>query len=251
VRRHFHVIHNEARTLTTSRRAFMKLPEDSGRSTRRPGEHRASWFNCPMPPLHPRAVLVVLGAFFVALAGAVVLVGVLPADVAVREALLAWASPTVIGLMGIVNRGGDWRVLLPATLVLLLVFRRARERWWIWIALMIAAPMLEGALKVAIGRPRPEGLAFGFPSGHATAAAAFFGAVLYLAGSLPPRWRRLVRALAVVCILLVGLARVILRAHWPSDVLGGIALGLGLATIAAILSTLDTEADRRLRTRAV
>jgi undecaprenyl-diphosphatase len=163
-------------------------------------------------------------------------IGVLPADAAVREALLAWTSPAVIGLMRIVNRGGDWRVLLPATLILLLVFRRARERWWVWIALMIAAPALEGTLKAAIGRPRPEGPAFGFPSGHATAAAAFFGAVLYLAGSLPARWRRLVRALAVVCIVLVGLARIVLRAHWPSDVLGGITLGLGLATIAAIVS---------------
>ena len=199
-----------------------------------------------MPLLQPRALLVVLGAFFVALAGAVVFLGVLPADAAVREGLLTWASPAVIGMMRIVNRAGDWRILLPATLVLLLVFTRARARWWIWIALMIAAPMLEGLLKVAIGRPRPEGTAFGFPSGHATAAAAFFGAVLYLAGSLPPRRRRLVRGLAVVCIVLVGLARVILRAHWPSDVLGGITLGLGLATVAAILSSLAGAQDHRI-----
>ena len=40
----------------------------------------------------PHAVLVVLGAFFVALAAAAALVGVLPADAAVREALLSWAS---------------------------------------------------------------------------------------------------------------------------------------------------------------
>jgi membrane-associated phospholipid phosphatase len=206
----------------------------------------ASWSNWRVPLLQPRAVLVVLGAFFVALAGAVVFLGVLPADAAVREELLAWGSPAVIGMMRIVNRAGDWRILLPATLALLVVFKRARERWWIWIALMIAAPALEGLLKVAIGRPRPEGPAFGFPSGHATAAAAFFGAILYLASSLPPGRRRLVRALAVSCIILVGLARVILRAHWPSDVLGGITLGLGLATVAAILSSLDGAQDHRI-----
>ena len=130
---------------------------------------------------------------------------------------------------------------LPATLLLLVLFRRARERWWLWIVLMIAAPAAEGLLKIAVGRARPEGLAFGFPSGHATAAAAFFGAVLYLAGSLPPARRRAVRALSVACIILVGLARIILRAHWPSDVLGGITLGLGLATIAALLNSLDGE----------
>jgi undecaprenyl-diphosphatase len=187
----------------------------------------------------PRGVLVVLAALFLALAGAVVLLGVLPADAAVRKGVLAWASPAVVEIMRIVNRLGEWRLLLPATLLLFLIFRRARARWWIWIALMIAAPALEGLLKIAIGRPRPEGAAFGFPSGHATAAAAFFGAILYLAGSLPPGRRRLVRSLAVACIVLVGLARIILRAHWPSDVLGGITLGLGLATIAAILGSPD------------
>ena len=41
-----------------------------------------------MRPLHPRAALTVLGAFFVALGGAVAMIGVLPADAAVREALL-------------------------------------------------------------------------------------------------------------------------------------------------------------------
>lgn len=194
-----------------------------------------------MPLVRPHAVLVVLGAFFVALAGAVALIGVLPADAAVRETLLAWASPAVIAVMRIVNYGGDWRILLPATLLLLVVFRRARARWWIWFTLMITAPLMEGLLKIAIARARPEGPAFGFPSGHATAAAAFCGAVLYLSGSLPPATRRLVRALAFTGVILVGLARVILRAHWPSDVLGGITLGLALATVAAIVSSVDNK----------
>jgi membrane-associated phospholipid phosphatase len=192
-----------------------------------------------MPLFRPRAVLVVLGAFFVALAGAAALVGVLPADTAVREALLAWATPAVVQAMRIANYGGDWRLLLPGTLLLLAVFPRARERWWIWLALMVTAPMIEGLLKIAIARARPEGPAYGFPSGHATAAAAFVGAVLYLSGSLPPASRRLVRVLALVGVILVGLARVILRAHWPSDVLGGITLGLALASVAAILASLD------------
>jgi membrane-associated phospholipid phosphatase len=167
----------------------------------------------------------------------------------VREALIAEATPAVVRAMRIVNYGGEWRVMLPGTFVLLLIFRRARERWWIWIALMLAAPMVEGLLKIVIGRARPEEPSFGFPSGHATAAAAFFGAVLYLAGSLPPTSRRLVRAFAAAGIILVGIARVILRAHWPSDVLGGIALGLALASIAAILASVPDEEERGLTRR--
>jgi len=70
---------------------------------------------------------------------------------------------------------------------------------------------LPDVVKVVVGRPRPEALSLGFPSGHSTAAAAFFGAVVYLAGALRPAVSRPVRAAALLAIVLVGLARVMLR----------------------------------------
>jgi undecaprenyl-diphosphatase len=121
-------------------------------------------------------------------------------------------------------------------LLLFAIFDRARRTWWVWVTLMIAAPLAEGALKLVVGRPRPEGAAYGFPSGHATAAAAYAGALLYLSEALAPRPRRAVRLLAVMMIVLVGIARVMLRAHWPSDVIGGFALGLALASVAALIA---------------
>lgn len=189
-----------------------------------------------LPLLHPRGVLLVSAACFAALALAALLGGVLPADVAVRDAMLAVATPPVLAVMRVINFGGDKLVLAPATLLLFVAFPRARRRWWLWVALMIVAPVLEGLLKQIVARPRPETLSFGFPSGHATAAAAFFGAVVYLAGSLPRRAACLtVRTVALAVVLLVAVARIMLRAHWPSDTLGGIALGLGLAALAALL----------------
>jgi undecaprenyl-diphosphatase len=187
--------------------------------------------------LHPRGVLTVAGACFVALTAAVVALGALPADAALRDALLALATPGMVAVMRVVNRAGEWRVLLPGMLLLFVVFRRARERWWLWTATMIVAPLLEWMLKHLVGRARPEDASLGFPSGHSTAAAAFFGALMFLAGSLPPRACAWVRGLAVVMIVLVGTARVILRAHWPSDVLAGTALGLALAAAAGLLAS--------------
>jgi len=183
---------------------------------------------------YPRAILLVSGACFVLLALMVVIAGTPPGDGAARDALLALASPPVIATMHVINWGGSWRLLLPGALLLLVAFPRARARWYLWIGLMIAAPATEGILKVVIGRPRPEDASMGFPSGHATAAAAFFGAVVYLAGPLPSSARRLVRAAAIAVIVLVALARVILRAHWPSDALAGIALGTAFASVAAL-----------------
>jgi len=179
------------------------------------------------------------------LALAVTTLATVPGDAAVREALLALASPAVLAAMRVINYAGSWQLLLPASLLLLLVFRRARERWYVWVGLMIVAPATEGALKIVIGRPRPEAASMGFPSGHATAAAAFFGAVFYLAESLRPPARRLVRVAALVIIVLVATARVMLRAHWPSDALAGIALGLALASGAALAAGLGTSRETR------
>jgi undecaprenyl-diphosphatase len=187
--------------------------------------------------VHPRGVLLAAAACFAALTAAVVTLGAFPADAVLRQALLALATPGVVDAMRIVNSAGDWRMLLPGTVALFIVFRRAREQWWLWATLMATAPVMETVFKQLVGRPRPEGVALGFPSGHATAAAAFFGAVMLLAGTLPPRVCGWVRALALVMIALVGLARVILGAHWPSDVLAGIALGLALAAGAALLAS--------------
>jgi len=173
---------------------------------------------------------------FLALALAVTALPAVPGDAAVRDWVLALASPAIVRVMHAINYAGSWKLLLPATLVLVLAVRRARERWWLWIALMLAAPATEGLLKIVVRRPRPEDASMGFPSGHATAAAAFFGAVIYLAGDLPPHARRLVRVAAVIMIVLVALARVVLRAHWPTDAVAGICLGTALAAAAALLA---------------
>ena len=173
---------------------------------------------------------------FLALALAVMLVDPFPGDAATRLWLLGYGSPGVIQVMRVINYFGNWRLLLPGTILILLLFPRARARWWIWIALMIAAPAAEGLLKILIGRARPEEASMGFPSGHATAAAAFFGALIYLAAALPPRARVLVRAASALIVVLVCFARIILRAHWPVDTLAGIALGLALASLASVLT---------------
>jgi undecaprenyl-diphosphatase len=193
-----------------------------------------------------RRILLVASGGFALLAVPTVLVGTMPLDEAIREALLGWAPPAMVAAMRVVNWGGDKLVLAPALLLLFVASAQARARWWLWGGLMIAAPLAEVVFKELIARPRPEGSGFSFPSGHATAAAAFFGAVFYLAGALRPRAVRVpVRALALVAALLVALARVILRAHWPSDALAGLALGLALASGAALLAAQPAAGEER------
>lgn len=108
-------------------------------------------------------------------------------------------------------------------------------RWWLWFGTMLGASTLEILGKSLVGRPRPLGHALGFPSGHVTSAAAFFVMVGYLATrAIPTRaGKTAVWVVATLCIVLVATARIALHAHWPLDVLGGAALGIGCGGAAA------------------
>jgi undecaprenyl-diphosphatase len=192
--------------------------------------------------LHPRGVFAVATALFVALALVILLSGTPAADVAVRESVLGMSSPALVAAMRVVTYAGAWWILLPGTLLLVAAVPAARRQWWVWCVLMAVAPIAEWMLKNLVRRARPEAASFAFPSGHATAAAAFFGAVIYMAGTLPRGVAVVVRVLAVAGIVLVGLSRVVLRKHWPVDVLAGIALGLALASIATLLAERDARA---------
>ena len=82
---------------------------------------------------------------------------------------------------------------------------------------------------VFVGAPMEDG--FSFPSGHVTAAMAGVTA-LVLTGKKPARWW------AYLFVLAMGAARNYLMAHYPSDVLGGMIVGLIAATIAYAVTLL-------------
>ena len=143
-------------------------------------------------------------------------------------------------------------MLVPATLLLLALSRAARRHWWLWCAIMVASSLLEHGFKFMVGRPRPSGFSLGFPSGHSTAAATFAVVLVYIVTRerLTPAQRHGIQALAVALMALVGWARIVLHAHWPTDVLGGFLLGAGCAAAGAWwestrLDAAPSEAGRR------
>jgi undecaprenyl-diphosphatase len=111
----------------------------------------------------------------------------------------------------------------------------ARRRWWLWSGIIPLAGGFEQLFKLVLGRPRPRGVNWGFPSGHVTAVATFAVLMLYLLSRerVSPAARMALLAASVALVGSVGYARIVLNAHWPSDVLGGIFLGAGCAAAAA------------------
>lgn len=144
------------------------------------------------------------------------------------------------GFVWISNAGYLYGVV-PIDVVLVLalsLLRRFREATFAAIALA-GSGLLNIAAKHAFARDRPSlwesispEVTFSFPSGHAMGSATLGGVVILLAWRT--RWRWPVVALAVPFVLLVGLSRVYLGVHYPSDILAGWAAA-SVWTAAAFL----------------
>jgi undecaprenyl-diphosphatase len=174
-----------------------------------------------------------LGAFL-GLGLAAYATGILPGDLQVRRELLTEDRSALRTFAGWMNLAGTWRVLLPVSLAIAALSRAARRHWWLWAGAFLASAVLEQAFKILVDRPRPSGFSLGFPSGHTTAAAVFAVIAVYVVSRerLPPTARLLLQIMAVAMMILVGWARIVLHAHWPTDVLGGLLLGTGCAAAA-------------------
>ncbi|MBI3203058.1 MAG: phosphatase PAP2 family protein [Myxococcales bacterium] len=97
----------------------------------------------------------------------------------------------------------------------------------------VGAGGLNALLKLAFSRPRPLLMAqlahaggYSFPSGHAMAGAAIYGALAVVAVRRFPRQRWWVVGASVVTVFAIGASRVYLGVHYPSDVVAGWALGV-------------------------
>jgi undecaprenyl-diphosphatase len=146
-------------------------------------------------------------------------------------------------------------LFLPVLAVLV-----ARRHWWTagWVAtaVLLVAP-LNALFKELVGRMRPqfaeggaEYTSLAFPSGHSVGVAALVTAGLLLCWpALGTSARRWCLAAGIALAVLVGLTRIWLGVHWPSDVVAGEALGAGWTLLAAW--TAGRLADRRRAPSAV
>jgi len=132
--------------------------------------------------------------------------------------------------------GSDY--VLGATILLtsFVLYRSAKTSELIaMIGVGTGAKLLEHGLKLVFHRARPELLGptnqtlgdYSFPSGHSLNTVAIYGFMLFLIWSnmKQPLLKSVVLIIGVATIIVVGISRVVLKTHWPTDVAGGWLIG--------------------------
>lgn len=165
----------------------------------------------------------------------------------IDNAILAFFSETLKNpvfdkvmpfISGINNYGQVWIII---SIILMLNKNSTVKRLGITMLIAVAIGYLSGeaGLKNLIGRHRPTGdeynfnfiisvpESYSFPSGHTTSSFAAFGVCLFKKA----KYRYYVLAFAI----LMAFSRMYLHVHYPSDVLGGIILGMICAYVAVNL----------------
>ena len=154
-------------------------------------------------------------------------------DVPILTRLHAASAPLWDSLMlSLTHLGGAPVMAILAGLVLAWLLYRRRNTQAAFLALAVGgAALLNLALKQLFHRARPDlwpSLTpehdYSFPSGHAMGSLAVVAALVVLAW--PTRWRWPVLILGGLFVLGVGLSRLYLGVHFPSDVLAGWAASL-------------------------
>ena len=178
-------------------------------------------------------------------------------DGTIMDAVRAAALHDLLAPLGVITElGSTWAVTMVAFLTFAVGAAIGPWRHGLAGALTIGvASAANSALKTMIARGRPELLdpivverGFSFPSGHSALGMVAYGvlAVLVSRTRLPLVVRRFVVIGLVVLIGLIGLSRIWLGVHYPTDVLAGWAAGgvfvLGYAALTRRVSLEPAEA---------
>ena len=197
-------------------------------------------------------------------------------DSAIEQTVYSWRSPGLNTLLEAITYCGNTASIITLTLVLL-ALPQTRIRYGLPVFI---ADVLTTALKVVvknlIARPRPDAIYFlvpesgySFPSGHSITSIAVYGMLAWLiwyyhktdaavgthglgaeaaaAAKMPAKKR----ALMILCAFLsvaIGLSRIYVGVHHPTDVLGGFLAGIATALLVlmAVVQTINSGVRMRV-----
>lgn len=161
-------------------------------------------------------------------------------------------NPTELAFFrAITPLAGPWPPLLLGLLVGIgLLWRRHRLLCAVWVTGIVGNTLLSAGLKQLFGRDRPvfenpfvNEPYFSFPSGHSMTSVLLYGLLAYICSRelfrYNPRHRHIMIWALTFLGVLIGTSRLVLGAHFPSDVLAGWSVASAwLATLVLLAETL-------------
>ncbi|WP_158299279.1 phosphatase PAP2 family protein [Paenibacillus antri] len=184
-------------------------------------------------------------AIFFSIGAALESSGVKAFDTSIHDATRSLKGSAADAVARAFDAAGSTVGFAAITLLLAGVFLALRRGWdaVLTAAATVGAWGLNTIAKHVYDRPRPELEAlftadgFGYPSGNATIGAALvgFAAIAFLSEARTPGAKTAIAIAAAALVLLFGATRIYAGVHYPTDIIGGYALGFAYLTVLAVL----------------
>lgn len=182
-------------------------------------------------------------------------------DDAITDFIISFRTPVLNDFFVFITDMGDvYAYIIMTTIAAIFFFYKLKNKKFIFqlVGVLVLSALANIALKKAFDRARPtiehmvviETLSY--PSGHAMSAMAFYGFLTYLIFKIKMSkiLRTFLAVLFIFLILAIGISRIYLGVHFPTDVAGGFIAGLIWVALCIILfNIIDLLRQRKKRRR--
>ena len=176
-------------------------------------------------------------------------------DAFIRNGVNSFATPLLTPVMIFFSFVGDWPFLtfLGIAIFLFLLYIKWKREAVIFLITNIGELILNLTLKSVYQRPRPEAFfgyelppSYSFPSGHALGSFCFFGILAWILAenveSTRSKW--IIYIAAALLVLAIGLSRIYLGVHYPSDIVAGYLVA-SFWTLTVIFADRSLQKNRK------
>lgn len=156
-------------------------------------------------------------------------------DLVVLEYIHSATNPVVLSIMKSISFIGSGYFLVPI-LAIIIVYSLIKKRYYITkllLASTLGSWVFNYILKFVFQRTRPlnyflvEQGGLSYPSGHSMVTMSMYLTITYLLirnEKLIPK-KKIIYTASIIFILLMGISRMYLGVHWPTDIIGGFIMG--------------------------
>lgn len=151
-------------------------------------------------------------------------------DIAILNFLHSSPNAVLFSFMKFISFIGSEKFLFPVV-GLVIIYTLIKKRYYIsklLLANTLGSSILNQVLKQIYNRTRPLDFilvkqgGLSFPSGHSMVTMSMYLAVAYLTTrNVEEHKKRTIYIIAILMILLMGISRMYLGVHWPTDIIGG------------------------------